>query len=68
MDLKPSKMIQATDTSGAGDAFFSTVLREYAYTQKITSAWVKTTFDLANQASRKVISQLGSRIVKNKEM
>ena len=68
IDLKPSKMIQATDTSGAGDAFFSTVLREYAYTQKITSAWVKTTFDLANQASRKVISQLGSRIVKNKEM
>lgn len=62
MNLTPCKIVQATDTSGAGDAFFSTVLREYAYTEKITSAWVKSTFDLANQASRQVISQLGSRI------
>lgn len=62
LDLTPSKIIQATDTSGAGDAFFSTVLREYAYTEKITSTWIQATFDLANQASRKVISQLGSRI------
>lgn len=65
LDLTPSKIIQATDTSGAGDAFFSTVLREYAYTEKISSTWVQNTFALANQASRKVISQIGSRIKEN---
>ena len=62
LDLKPKIIIQAIDTSGAGDAFFSTVLREYAYAEEINSEFIKSTFELANQSSREVISQLGSRI------
>lgn len=65
LDLAPEVIVQATDTSGAGDAFFSTVLREYAYTSEINSEFIKATFDLANKSSREVISQLGSRIEKN---
>lgn len=62
LDLKPEIIVQATDTSGAGDAFFSTVLREYAYAEEINSEFIKSTFKLANQSSREVISQLGSRM------
>ncbi len=64
LDLAPQIIVQATDTSGAGDAFFSTVLREYAYTTEINSAWVQSTFELANQSSREIITQLGSRMQK----
>lgn len=64
LDLAPQIVVQAIDTSGAGDAFFSTTLREYAYADKINSEFIKSTFELANQSSREVISQLGSRIEK----
>ena len=50
------------DSSGAGDAFFSTVIREYAYCKTIDSNFVNNTFKLANKASRDVILQVGSRI------
>lgn len=62
LELAPPIIEQATDTSGAGDAFFSTVLREYAYTTQLHSEFIKSTFELANQSSREVIRQLGSRI------
>lgn len=64
LDLKPEMIIQATDTSGAGDAFFSCFLREYAYTKEINTEFIKSTFELANQSSREVIAQLGSRMKK----
>lgn len=64
LDLSPQIIVQAIDTSGAGDAFFSTTLREYAYTTQINTEFIKSTFELANHTSRQVLSHLGSRIEK----
>lgn len=60
----PEIIVDITDSSGAGDAFFSMVIKEYAYCQKIDTNFVNHTFTLANRASRDVISQVGSRIKK----
>lgn len=64
LDLAPQMIVQATDTSGAGDAFFSATLREYAYATEINTEFIKSTFELANLSSREVLSHLGSRIEK----
>lgn len=60
----PKIIVDIVDSSGAGDAFFSTTLREYAYTDKIDTEFTKKTFELANKSSREVIAQVGSRIKK----
>lgn len=65
LDKQPEVIATIVDSSGAGDAFFSTVIKEYAYCNKIDTDFVNHTFQLANQASRNVISQVGSRINKN---
>lgn len=62
----PKIIVDMVDSSGAGDAFFSVTLREYAYTDKINSDFVYHTFELANKASRDVIRQVGSRMNSNK--
>ncbi len=61
---EPEVIVDIVDSSGAGDAFFSTVIREYAYCQEIDTNFVNHTFNLASQSSRDVILQVGSR--KNK--
>lgn len=61
IDKKPSVIAEAIDTSGAGDAFFATIIREYAYCNKIDESFINNTFELANKFSRDIISQLGSR-------
>lgn len=58
---KPEIIINAKDTSGAGDAFFSTVVRQFAYSDKIDENFVDNVFELASRASRDTISHLGSR-------
>lgn len=65
LDKTPSIIVDAIDTSGAGDAFFSIIIREYAYCDKIDTDFINRAFSLANKASRDVISQVGSRIIKN---
>ena len=60
----PEVIVDIVDSSGAGDAFFSTTLREYAYTKKIDTEFTKKAFELANKSSRDVILQVGSRIKK----
>lgn len=60
----PKIIVDIVDSSGAGDAFFSTTLREYAYAEKIDTQFTKRTFELANKSSREVIQQVGSRIKK----
>lgn len=60
----PKIIAEIVDSSGAGDAFFSTTLREYAYADKIDLEFTKKTFELANKSSREVIAQVGSRIKK----
>lgn len=60
----PKIIVDIVDSSGAGDAFFSTTLREYAYAEKIDTEFTKRTFELANKSSREVIQQVGSRIKK----
>lgn len=57
----PSIISNAVDTSGAGDAFFSVIIREYAYCDKIDELFINKTFELANSFSRDIISKLGSR-------
>lgn len=64
IDKSPEIIVKVVDSSGAGDAFFSTVIKQYAYCTSIDTNFVNQTFNLANQASRNVISQLGSRIIK----
>ena len=64
IDMSPTIVSDIVDSSGAGDAFFSKTLHEYAYTNLIDSNFVKNTFDLANKASRDVLMQVGSRINK----
>lgn len=61
IEKEPSIIVEAIDTSGAGDAFFSTVIREYAYSDIINEEFINHTFEMANQSSRDVISQVGSR-------
>ncbi|MFG6319127.1 MAG: carbohydrate kinase family protein [Clostridia bacterium] len=61
---EPKIIADIVDSSGAGDAFFSTTLREYAYSTKIDLEFTKKTFELANKSSREVIAQVGSRIKK----
>ncbi len=62
--LSPPVISPIVDSSGAGDAFFSKTLREYAYTKVVDTAFVTQTFELANKASRDVLLQVGSRIKK----
>lgn len=57
----PQILVNAIDTSGAGDAFFSTVVREYAYSNIINEDFINSTFELANKSSREILSQIGSR-------
>lgn len=61
IDKSPDIIAEVVDSSGAGDAFFATILKEYAYSDFINSDFVNNTFGIANKASRDVISQLGSR-------
>lgn len=61
VDKSPEVIAEVVDSSGAGDAFFATVINEYAYADKIDKNFISHTFDIANKASRDVIGQLGSR-------
>jgi len=62
LEVSPKIIVDAVDTSGAGDAFFSVNVREYAYSDKIDKTFLEKTFELANQASRNIISKMGSRM------
>lgn len=59
----PEQIVSSVDTSGAGDAFFSAILKEYAYTKTIDKDFVDRAFSIANKASRDVLMQFGSRKV-----
>ena len=61
IDKKPEVIAKVIDSSGAGDAFFASVIQGYAYTDTINSDFINKIFSTANKASRDVISQLGSR-------
>lgn len=58
---RPEILVSAVDTSGAGDAFFSTMVREYAYCDCIDVDFINRTFELANKSSREILSKVGSR-------
>ena len=66
INLSPKIISKVVDSSGAGDAFFSVTLREFAYTDVIDTNFITNTFELANKASRDIISQVGSRMVSDK--
>ena len=57
----PEIIVDSVDTSGAGDAFFSAMLKQYAYADKIDRAFLDKSFSLANKSSREVLMQFGSR-------
>ncbi len=61
INKSPEIVASVVDSSGAGDAFFATVVKEYAYAKVINSNFIDNTFSIANTASREVISQVGSR-------
>lgn len=64
INKQPKIIVDMVDSSGAGDAFFSKALQQYAYAENINSDFIDRTFELANKASRDVISQVGSRLQK----
>lgn len=61
IDKEPEVIAKVVDSSGAGDAFFASVIQGYAYTDTINLNFINKIFSTANKASRTVISQLGSR-------
>ena len=61
IDKEPEVIAKVVDSSGAGDAFFASVIQGYAYTDTINSDFINKIFSTANKASRTVIGQLGSR-------
>ena len=61
IDKSPEIIAELVDSSGAGDAFFATLVKNYAYQNKIDDEFIVNTFLEANKASREVVSQLGSR-------
>ena len=63
IDQSPEIIAKVRDSSGAGDAFFATVIKQYAYCSKIDRDFVSNTFLIANKASRDVIATMGSRRV-----
>ncbi len=63
IDKSPKVIADIVDSSGAGDAFFSKTLQQYAYAENINTEFINKTFELANKLSRDVISQVGSRII-----
>lgn len=64
VDKTPEIIANVVDSSGAGDAFFATLIKQYAYYNKpIDFDFIDFTFNQANQSSRDVISQVGSRRV-----
>lgn len=64
INASPEIVVNSVDTSGAGDAFFSKTLQQYAYTKKIDEEFVNSTFKMANELSRKTLMHVGSRINK----
>lgn len=61
IDKEPEIIAKVVDSSGAGDAFFASVIQGYAYADNINSDFINKIFSTANKASRTVISQIGSR-------
>lgn len=57
----PEEIVDAVDTSGAGDAFFSALLKEYAYTNDINRNFIDNAFSIANKSSKNILMQFGSR-------
>lgn len=57
----PTTVVEAVDTTGAGDAFFSAMLKEYAYSDVIDTPFVECAFDVASSASRDILLQTGGR-------
>ena len=62
IELAPEIIVDSIDTSGAGDAFFSKALQQYAYADKIDSDFAYNTFKEANKLSREVLMHVGSRL------
>lgn len=59
---KPTPIEDVVDTTGAGDAFFSTIINEYAYSNKIDEAFIHSTFKKASNNALYVLMQIGARI------
>lgn len=63
LKLEPKLITIAIDTSGAGDAFFSKTIKDYAYINgPITEKFIKNSFANANETAKKVLKNIGSRI------
>ena len=62
LNLEPEIITNSIDTSGAGDAFFSKTIKDYAYINgPITEKFIKDSFKNSNETARKVLKHIGSR-------
>ena len=66
---KPIRIVEnAIDTSGAGDAFLSVILKSYneyiSQNKKIDREFIKNTFIIANMFSCQILQQIGCRATK----
>lgn len=57
----PTTIVEAVDTTGAGDAFFSQMLKEYAYSDAIDTPFIEHAFEVSSHASREILMQTGGR-------
>ena len=58
----PKPIENVVDTTGAGDAFFATLINEYSHANKIDESFVNKAFDVSSKNSAFVLMNLGARL------
>jgi len=58
---QPNIATNVVDTSGAGDAFFASIIKHYAYNKNINMEFVNQAFALADVNARQILKCVGSR-------
>lgn len=61
IEKKPEIIDDVTDNTGAGDAFFAELIKNYAHKKVINTEFVDYAFKAANEATKKIVQCLGSR-------
>jgi len=58
---QPKLVREVVDTSGAGDAFFASIIKHYAYNGKVNSEFIDKVFEEADLKARETLKFIGSR-------
>ena len=61
INKQPNIAKTVVDTSGAGDAFFASIIKHYAYNKNINSKFIDDAFKTADLNAREILKYIGSR-------